>query len=165
MATIRAGSRTTLVLIALKYLLLICSSSPYYCATINYSTGDEISLDSALRFLNFPESYAFEMTFLPLPPVILLRGWYYKSGSDWLRVEVQNPDGSPGEVQISRKKSPDLIEHFGDPLASHQRFLITTRCSPECDLSFISANGNKITRTLSSFRRAMPTEQYCIGRW
>ncbi len=61
------------------------------------SSGDEISLGAALRFLNHPQ-YA--------PPDnttgVRAQGWYRGSGNDWIAVKVRDAQGEDVDLTVKR---------------------------------------------------------------
>ena len=81
-----------------------------------------------------------------------LSGWYLKSGRKWLWATVKAPNGSEVDVRLDRNASPDLQAGFKDPEASHQRFIISTRCIDKCTLELRSQDGEVVQKKLSEFR-------------
>jgi len=100
------------------------------------SRGDRGVLDTSLRFLNYP----LHTKSADVPAHFLMRGWYHKSGSDWFSVAIKSPRG--GEfVVLERTGSPDLVIHFHDPEASHQRFTTQIACFDDCVLRLSTPDG------------------------
>ena len=117
----------------------------------NPSSGSETQLDTALQFLNYPRYTSASN--IASAARYSLSGWYLKSGHKWLWATVKAPDGSPVEVRVDRNASPDLQAGFKNPEASHQRFIITTRCNDECTLELESQDGEIVQKKLSELRR------------
>jgi hypothetical protein len=93
------------------------------------STGTPEELFSALTFLHYPAH-------TPLPShahYVLIQGWYYLREHQWPRISFITPGGDLAMLKITREASPDLVEHFNDTSASHQRFKIRTVCELNCE--------------------------------
>jgi hypothetical protein len=118
---------------------------------INPSSGGQDILEPALRFLNYPlharsldgsgDTYAFS-------------GWYFKSGRDWISLELTSPTKAPVSVQFDRRPSPDIQNVFKDSLASDQRFTFQTRCSDDCTLVLRAPTGEVVEKKLAEFKNA-----------
>jgi hypothetical protein len=116
----------------------------------NTSSGSEAKLDTALRFLNYPlYTRSIDAT---LDSTYSLSGWYYKSGRKWLWGTIKAPDGSWVNLRLERHASPDLQAASKDPEISHQRFVLSTRCSDECTLELHSQDDEIVQKKLSEFR-------------
>jgi hypothetical protein len=117
------------------------------------STGTRESLATNLRFLNYPaHSRSADIVIAPLAYV--LSGWYYKSGREWLWVQVKRADGSLAEVDLSRQGSPDIQHFFKDPAATNQRFTIRTPCGDDCVMQFRAADNAATEKSLAELRRS-----------
>ena len=115
----------------------------------NPSSGSRAQIDAALHFLHYP---SYTSSSAGLDTTYSLSGWYYKSGRKWLWAAVKAQDGSSVEVGVARNASQDLQTGFKDPEASHQRFVITTRCNDACTLELQSQDGETIQKKLAEFR-------------
>jgi hypothetical protein len=132
------------------YDLLTLPSPPLQ---FNPSSGTQDQIDASLPFLNYPP-HTGPVQILPALVTYTLSGWYHKTGSEWIRVEVNDTDGSPAEVRVDRNPSADLQQAFKDPAASRQRFVIRTRCSDDCVMRFQTRDGEEADKPLAELRRA-----------
>lgn len=136
------------LLVAYYYLTL-----PNPSLQLDPSSGTQDQLDASVRFLNYPLH-----TMLSQIPwaaaAYTLSGWYYKSGREWILLEVKGADGSLVEARVDRNPSADLQQGFKDPAASHQRFVIRTRCNDECMVQFQAQDGKTAAMSLAELRRA-----------
>lgn len=94
------------------------------------STGDGKQFDTPLQLLNFPlytppEGYT---------PALVIRGWFYQSGSRWMSVNIVDAAGSEVPLEMRRIASPDIAAHFADADAATQRFVIRSACNDACRL-------------------------------
>jgi hypothetical protein len=129
------------------YQLLILSNLPLAPWP---SSGTAEQLDVSLHFLNYPLHTATA----DIPVTHALWGWYYRRGPPaWFSVEVRDADGSVAETLLEREGSPDLQTAFNDPLASRQRFVIHTRCSDQCVMTF-RATDDEQKKSLAELRLA-----------
>jgi hypothetical protein len=109
------------------------------------SSGDRELLDTSLRFLNYP----LHTKSADVPAYFLMHGWYYKTDLDWFSIAIKSP--RRGEfVELERTGSPDLVIHFHDPEASHQRFTTQIACFADCVLR-LSTNAGFVEKRLFEF--------------
>jgi hypothetical protein len=104
------------------------------------STGTPEELVSALTFLNNP-------TYTPLQShahYVLLQGWYYLREQEWPRISLATAGGDLATLRVTRVASPDLVKHFNDKFATHQRFKIRSVCELDCD--FVLEQGSNQLR-------------------
>jgi hypothetical protein len=114
----------------------------------NPSVGTEAALHSARRFLNYPKHTA------PTDMASeLIRGWYYRAGSDWVSIEIKGADGDRVWFDAKRDESPDIATHFNDPEAVAQRFSISTHCGASCILVLTSQQGDRLERKLGDLQK------------
>ena len=132
------------------YHLLMLSDPPLQ---FNLSSGTQDQLDADLRFLNYPPHTRLSQI-PPASAIYTLSGWYYKSGHEWISVEVRGADGSLADVQIDRNPSADLQQVFNDSAASRQRFVIRTHCNDDCVVEFQTQDGEKADKRLAELQRA-----------
>ncbi|MFL6796089.1 MAG: hypothetical protein ACJ8F3_01605 [Xanthobacteraceae bacterium] len=119
---------------------------------LNPSVGPSRGMESQLRFLNYPPHTPLPETQLQ-PVTYSLSGWYYKSGTDWLNLQVKKKDGMETWVRLQRMPSPDLVQAFNDAHAANQRFLVATFCVDSCIVE-IQAAGAAEVRSLEELRGA-----------
>jgi hypothetical protein len=62
-----------------------------------------------------------------------MQGWYYLREHQWPRISFIAPGGDLAALKITREDSPDLVEHFNDASATHQRFKIRSVCELNCE--------------------------------
>jgi hypothetical protein len=113
------------------------------------SSGSEAELGVALRFLDYP--LHTRSANIAATNTYRLSGWYYKSGHKWLTATVKTPDGSLADIRFARNSSPDIQAGLKDPEASHQRFILETRCNDECTLEFQSQDDEIAQKKLGDF--------------
>jgi hypothetical protein len=99
------------------------------------STGTGQRLSEALAFLNFPLFQSGG------EHEISMSGWYYSGGQSWFNLIPTGAMDTTNSLIVSRNPSPDIADYFHDPLASHQRFAISARCTGDCGLAFVSTGG------------------------
>ena len=74
---------------------------------------------------------------------IELIGWFYSPSYDWINLICQN-NGVQIKRNVERKGSPDIAEHFKDPNANFQRFLISIPSTEDCIISTDSLRKNEL---------------------
>lgn len=116
-------------------------------SVLNGSSPDE-QLVKYLKFLNFPP---YERGLQRDVRYYVLSGWYFRGNRDWITASVQDVDGSDVGVRVDRNPSGDLVSGFKTEEASHQRFVIKTRCSNDCVLNLQAPDGGKVERKLRDF--------------
>jgi hypothetical protein len=119
------------------------------------SGGTKDVLAKRLRFLNYP-LHTRSSDWSPMLTSYVISGWYYGSGSDWISVAVRRSDGSVADVRFDRGTSPDIAAHFGDPLASLQRYRISVDCNDECVLQVRTPAGQEASETFAELLRRAP---------
>jgi hypothetical protein len=112
----------------------------------NQSNATDAELTLALRFLNRPE---FSPVSAVSPTKYRLSGWYYRSGHDWISINVKNTDETTASAHMSRMPSP---EFQADPGATQQRFMLETTCVDKCVLQVETPEGQKVEKTLGDIR-------------
>jgi hypothetical protein len=117
----------------------------------NPSSGTEAELTPALLFLNRP-AFSKSPDWVVPPTTYRLSAWYYRSGHDWISINVKNADGTSAPAQLSRTPSPDIQAYYKDPEAFQQRFQLETICVDKCVLQAETPEGQKSERTLGEIR-------------
>ena len=107
---------------------------------LDESSGTYETLSRDLRLLNYPVHT--QSARLPTQTTLYgLRGWYYKSGADWISVLVKDEDGRVAKVRFDRHPSPEVAARNKDPAAAAQRFTLETACNDECELQIFALDG------------------------
>jgi len=122
----------------------------------NSSTGTEAALGQVLHFLNYPK----HTRSVDMPSGLgsySLRGWYYRSGNEWPSIEIKDIGGDPAPFDVHRMASPDIAEHFHDPDAVDQRFLINAHCSEACTLILTTNRGDRLEIELGKLQKGEMT--------
>jgi hypothetical protein len=118
----------------------------------DYSHIDGSMRDEVLEFLNYPPHLE------PVAPIkITAMGWYYREGQEWFSI-----NGNPSilSVTLVRDTSPDVAQHFSDPLANQQRFRLEVGCQKEpCDITI--EDGHGVRREISL--TAQPPKAWHVG--
>jgi hypothetical protein len=117
---------------------------------LNSSGGTETQLSMALHFLNHP-LYSRSPDW-GMSTSYRLSAWYYRSGHDWISIQVKNVDGTPAPAQTTRMPSPDIQASYKDPEASEQRFTLVTICVEKCVVQVETPDGSKGEKTLGEIR-------------
>ena len=105
-------------------------------------SGDQNAAARILRFLGNPPHTRIAQS----SPVLVISGWYYRSGAEWISIAVKRADGSMTDTVLERHSSPDIATHFGDPLASVQRYRVSADCNSQCILQIETADGERLEK-------------------
>jgi hypothetical protein len=120
------------------------------------SRGAEDILSANLQFLNYPRHTRSK----DIARLVIV-GWYYKSGEDWISARIKTPEGLD-RFGFERVLSPDIADYFHDQGAAAQRFVIRTTCGDECLLELSSSDGSMIQKPIAELRTA-PTLNFRLG--
>lgn len=102
------------------------------------SAGDAISMQKALKFLNYP----VHMPSAGSPPLrYVFSGWYWNGRADWFQIVVS---GQGGSGTLVRSGSPDLAAAFKSEAAGQQRFRLEVSCPSTCSVHFKAADGTEV---------------------
>ncbi len=112
------------------------------------STGDQDALSANLQFLNYPRHTRSK----DIARLVIV-GWYYKSGEEWISARVKTPEGLD-RFSFERVPSPDIADYFHDQGATAQRFVIRTACGNECLLELAGTDGSMIQKPIAELRTA-----------
>ncbi len=112
------------------------------------STGDEGTLSANLQFLNYPKHTRSK----DIARLVIV-GWYYKSGEEWISARVKTPEGLD-RFSFERVPSPDIADYFHDQGAIAQRFVVRTACGDECLLELSGPDGAMIQKPIAELRTA-----------
>ncbi len=120
------------------------------------SRGDEDALSANLEFLNYPRHTRSK----DIARLVIV-GWYYKSGQEWISARVKTPEGLD-TFGFERVPSPDIADYFHDQGATAQRFVIRTTCGDECLLELSSPDGSMIQKPIAELL-ATRTHNFRLG--
>lgn len=123
--------------VVLSILDSTLSAGTLYSTTPWKIWGPEYTFNRAISLLNYPAHYPM----IGLAGDVEIAGWYHNEskGDDWFTIKTSDDYNQSLPVDLLRNESNDLVTTFNDKTATHQRFLIKTRCSDGCQLTFSSA--------------------------
>jgi hypothetical protein len=124
--------------------LLFLNPSPQ----VPYGSGDQNAAAKILRFLGNPAHTRIAPS-SPALPTYVFSGWYYRSGAEWISIAVRRADGSIADSVLERRSSPDIATHFGDQLASMQRYRVSADCNNRCILQIETADGERLEKNFA----------------
>jgi hypothetical protein len=140
----------------------LAESGVFWRATPNRSNGDKQLLSRALRFLNYPLHRKSQNSFLQYT-IHTAAGWYYRSGSEWVSIAVNEKDGSAVVARLDRGGSPDIAEHYGDDLAMLQRYYLEADCESDCVLQITTPEGETVTKSFGELAEKAPFA-FAVGK-
>lgn len=116
------------------------SAGTLYEFTVWKIWGPENTFNRAVSVLNQPAHFPM----IGISSDIEVAGWYHQKGkgNDWFTLKVSDDYNQDISASLTRIESSDLVSTFNDKEATHQRFIIKSRCSDGCKLTFLSTVGD-----------------------
>lgn len=137
------------------------SAGTLYESTVWKIWGPEYTFNRAVSVLNQPAHFPM----IGISSDIEVAGWYHHKGkgNDWFTLKVSDDYNQDIPSSLIRVESLDLVNTFVDKDASHQRFLIKSRCSDGCKFTFLTTIGDGFILPIDNVQQYMSKDNRILA--
>ena len=137
------------------------SAGNFYESTVWKIWGPESTFNRAVSVLNQPAHFPM----IGISSNVEVAGWYHYQGkgNDWFNLKVSDDFNQDISYILTRVESLDLVNTFKDKDASHQRFLIKSRCSQGCKLTFLPKVGDAFILSIENSQQYISKNNHILA--
>ena len=123
--------------------------------------GPENTFNRAVSVLNQPAHFPM----IGISSDVELTGWFHRKGkgNDWFTLKVSDDYNQDISASLTRVESSDLVSTLNDKEATHQRFIIKSRCSDGCKLTFLSTVGDAFILPIENNQQYMSKDNRTLA--